>query len=51
VVDYKGEALLSSYVYVNPKNVVDYITRSECPFNRADEEEGGIKAASTIARW
>ncbi|KAK1923950.1 ribonuclease H-like domain-containing protein [Papiliotrema laurentii] len=27
VVDYKGEALLSSYVYVNPKNVVDYITR------------------------
>jgi len=26
MVDHQGEILLDSYVYVNPKNVLDYLT-------------------------
>lgn len=31
MVDHKGDVVLATYVYVNPKNVVDYITSSK-PF-------------------
>jgi len=29
MVDYKGDVLLHSYVYVNPHNVVDYLSAGE----------------------
>ena len=29
MVDHQGEILLDSYVYVNPKNVLDYLTPGE----------------------
>lgn len=30
MVDHQGEILLKSFIYVNPKNVLDYITASQC---------------------
>lgn len=29
MVDHKGDILLDSYVFVNPKNVLDYLTPSK----------------------